>query len=205
MGGPVEGLWSHLLEQGGLRCRDAWLRCWGMSGLGASLWLWWPLEVTADFWMEPDPQSPFAQLRTSIPGDWPLSDGGVGCTRNWVHWTRVTSQPPRPPRFPYSSQTSVENQEPPAASAARGLAVPGLEGGRLPPAPAHAAGQPLAEPPAPRHLGVPCPRQPPGPCQPVSGGCQPAPGASRAPEGPFRQVSGAKTPRAPNRLFFSCP
>lgn len=36
-----------------------WL-CWAMSGFGDSLWLWWPLEVTADFWMEPDPKSPFA-------------------------------------------------------------------------------------------------------------------------------------------------
>lgn len=93
--------------------------------------------------------------------------------------------------------------------------MPDLEGSHPWPAPARAAGQPLAEPPAPRHLGVPRPLRPPIPCHPLTGGlgpptgCQPSPGASAAPEGPFRQVSGAEMLCAPNHLdleqFFSHP
>lgn len=65
------------LRQGGL-C--SWSRCFsgtfsraGGSGtatprcfagqfrvFGDFLWLWWPLEVMEDFWMEPDPKSRFA-------------------------------------------------------------------------------------------------------------------------------------------------
>lgn len=41
-------------------CHGPSVLCWGMSGFGDFLWLWWPLEVTADFWMEPDPKSSFA-------------------------------------------------------------------------------------------------------------------------------------------------
>lgn len=63
--------------------------------------------------MEPDPRSPFAQLRTSIPGDRLLSDGGVGCTRNWVHWTRVTSQPPPLPVFRTAHKQAWKTRSPP--------------------------------------------------------------------------------------------
>lgn len=154
------------------------------------------------------PQKPLCRERRFLPappGGCTLSDGWVGCTRGWVQGTGLLS----PPRCPHSSQTSVESAEPAAASAARGPAVPGPEGGRPQP-PARAAGQPLPEPPAPRHLGGPCP---PRPAVPRGfgwpGRCQPSAGASAAPEGPFGQVSAAEMLRAPNCLaseqLFSHP
>lgn len=45
---------------GGFGTSHASLFCRGMSGFGDFLWLWWPLEVMEDFWMEPDPKRPFA-------------------------------------------------------------------------------------------------------------------------------------------------
>uniref|UniRef100_A0A8C9MT66 Growth arrest specific 2 like 2 n=1 Tax=Serinus canaria TaxID=9135 RepID=A0A8C9MT66_SERCA len=197
-GGGGGGLWLVSMLLGGVFTNGRlWqshvsMFCRGMSGFGDFLWLWWPLEVMEDFWMEPDPKSRFAGSAAFC-----RHPRLGGLHRGQVQGTGVLS----PPRCPHSSQTSLESPEPAAASAARGAAVPGR-----PQPPARADGQPLPEPPAPRHLGRPCPPWPPGPCHPLArglgspAGCQPSPGAGTAPEGPFGQVSAAEVLRAPNCL-----
>lgn len=162
---------------------DASLRnlCFGWMALVG--WLWWPLEVMADFWKERD------HCKAETPSAWnsALQERPILTTqggRLWAPWgcSLQWGGSPLSSVLPRSPQTALQDQTPPAAGAARGAALCSPPGPR--PHTPHSAGQPLTEPTAPHHLGTP--RLPPPALDPHHP--QPPPGAGAAPEGPFMQV-----------------
>lgn len=193
-GGPswVSLLLGPFAGAGGFVTTMPPLLCWRMSGFGDSPRLWWPLEVMADFWMEPDPKNILCGEHRFAPassGSWMLSDGWVGCSRGWVQWTGVLNP------SPFSPQLTNKPGKPGAPSSKCSMRSVCARPRRQPPvaSPSPCCWSAAHRAPCPPWPGGPVPppgSRPPTSPSPEGSGCLPGASPRREPAQPRRVPSG---------------